>query len=210
MMRFFDGLKKSLVNLPGEDCHLEVSPLGRKKSSEVLKDAVNPKLSAVSIVLFEDSQFPNTILIERAIYKGSHSGQISFPGGKKDQQDKSLLDTAVRETHEEIGLLPSALDLIGSLTPVYIPVSNFLVQPYVFMHSGRPELTLDSREVVDAFSFSLHRLREDCLKETSIDVDEKIKLKNVPFFDIENKVVWGATALMINELRAMILRDNLL
>lgn len=209
-LNFMDKFRVSLSQLPGEDCHLEVSPLGRRRSSEALERAVNPKQSAVAIVLFESDGDPHSILIERAIYRGVHSGQIAFPGGKKDTHDATLLDTALRETEEEIGLSGYELELMGGLTPVYIPVSNFIVQPYVFLHHGIPNLVPDTREVVDAFSFSLQGLTGDCLGSTSIQIDPVNTLENVPFFDIHQKIVWGATALIMNEIRTLIRRDNLL
>jgi 8-oxo-dGTP pyrophosphatase MutT (NUDIX family) len=192
------------AGLPGEECHLEVSPLGRKKSSDALLEAVSPKESAVAILLFEKNGFPSSLLIERSVYNGSHSGQIAFPGGKKDDLDLDLCYTARRECFEEIGVASDALELVGALTPVYIPVSNFKVQPFVFWVNQLGELKPNPDEVVDIFDFPLRRLKEDCLGRTSIQVTEVMQLNEVPYFDINGRVVWGATALMLNEMRVLI------
>jgi len=197
----FSAIMKA--GLPGEECHLEVSPLGRKRSSDALLDAVSPKESAVAILFFEKNGSPSSLLIERSVYNGSHSGQIAFPGGKKDALDPDLCYTARRECFEEIGVAADALELVGALTPIYIPVSNFKVQPYVFWVNQLDELNPNPYEVVDVFDFPLRRLEEDCLGRTTVQVSEVVQLKEVPYFDIHGRVVWGATALMLNELRVL-------
>jgi 8-oxo-dGTP pyrophosphatase MutT (NUDIX family) len=203
-----DYLKNAL---PGEESHLEVSPLGRGKSSDALKKAQNAKESAVSLVLFEESNILKSVLIQRSVYNGAHSGQISLPGGKRDDLDADLRDTALRECEEEIGIPKDELIDVGMLTPVYIPVSNFSVFPFVFFHPSVPQFTRDPKEVVDIIVFDIKEICfEESLKQTSIPLSRNQVLNNVPCFVINDKIVWGATALVLNEFRRLLMNTQLL
>lgn len=194
--------------LPGEDAHLDLSPLGRKKSSEAMEKAVNPRESAVAIVLFESENGIETILIQRPIYKGNHSGQVCFPGGKMDADDQDYIDTALRECSEEVGIKPDELDHLGALTPIYIPVSNHFVQPHVFFHPSQPKTKPDPREVDEIFTFPLdYLLDKKRLKRTQIPLPNGRKLEDVPYFDIHKKIVWGATAIILNEFKEVLKRS---
>lgn len=188
--------------LPGEKAHLDLSPLGRKRSSEALKKAENPRESAVAIVLFQTANGIETILIQRPTYNGNHSGQVCFPGGKMDAIDHDYIDTALRECSEEVGINRQELEHLGALTPIYIPVSNHYVQPHVFYHPSLPITTPDPREVVEIFNFPLDYLMDKKrLKHTQIQLPNGRILKNVPYFDIHKKIVWGATAIILNEFK---------
>ena len=200
-----------LTSLPGEESHLEVSPIGRMKSSEALKNARDFRESAVSLVLFESASSLKSILIQRSIYKGAHSGQISLPGGKREQFDIDLRETALRECQEEVGIPKNELIDLGRLTPVYIPVSNFSMIPYVFFHPEVPRLILDPVEVVDAIVFDVKDLcREEALQKTSIPISSTQVLNDVPCFVINDQIVWGATALVLNEFRRLLMNTQLI
>jgi len=200
-----------LTSLPGEESHLEVSPLGRLKSSEALKSVQSFRKSAVSLVLFEDASSLKSILIQRSVYKGAHSGQISLPGGKWEEFDKDLRTTALRECEEEVGIPKAELIDLGVLTPVYIPVSNFSMIPYVFFHPSTPQLIIDPKEVADTIVFDLKDIcDEGALKLTSVFVSPKQTLTNVPCFVINDRVVWGATALVLNEFRRLLMNTELI
>lgn len=200
-----------ITNLPGEDSHLEVSPMGRIKSSEAIRKAQKFRESAVSLVLFEESSMLKSILIQRTEYKGAHSGQISLPGGKWEEIDEDLKSTALRECEEEVGIPRNELISLGMLTPVFIPVSNFSMYPYVFFHPKVPQLKLDAREVVDVIVFDIKELcSEEALKQTSISVSQNRILNNVPCFIINDKIVWGATALVLNEFRRLLMNTQLI
>jgi 8-oxo-dGTP pyrophosphatase MutT (NUDIX family) len=201
---------KQLLNtdLPGEDAHLAMSPLGRKKSSHALKEVSNYRESAVALVLFEIEQTLKSVLIQRPIYKGSHSGQVCLPGGKKEDFETSLDQTAIRECVEETGLITEKLDLLGPLTPVYIPVSNHHVHPYVFHYTVTPQFYPDEREVAEILPFNLMDiLMKENIKTTDIRITQERILRNVPYFDIREKVVWGATAIILNEFRVLCERE---
>lgn len=197
--------------LPGEDSHLEVSPMGRTKSSEAIKHARDFKESAVSLVLFEEASMLKTVLIQRPVYEGAHSGQISLPGGKRDASDVDLRITALRECEEEVGISRHELLDVGKLTPIYIPVSNFSVFPYVFFHPSIPQLVKDPKEVVDIIVFPIQDIcSETAVRRTTVTVSKNMQLKDVPCFVINEKVVWGATALVLNEFRRIIMNTKLL
>jgi 8-oxo-dGTP pyrophosphatase MutT (NUDIX family) len=201
---FYESLREQLLSLPGEDSHLEMFPL-RARSSEALKAAKDHRVSAVMALIFEESGEHYIIVIERQDYEGKHSGQMGFPGGKWEEQDQTELAAALRETQEEIGIDPASVVVLGSLTNVYIPVSNFLVHPFVGFLDRRPDFKIDEREVKAVFPFKLRELFNPGNKiETTINVSKGITLKNVPAFLIEGKIIWGATALMLNELRIVV------
>lgn len=201
----FKKIQKGIENLPGEKAHKEMLPY-RVLTSLAIKDkTIEPKLSSVMCLLFEENEKINTILIERQKDGGKHSGQIAFPGGKKDETDLDLSYTALRETHEEIGVLPEKIEILGTLSQVYIPVSNFLVQPFVGIIHEKPNFVLSEKEVKEVFTFSLDDLLNEAIKKNvDIKTDEGFKLKNMPSFQINEKTVWGATSLILNELRWMI------
>ncbi len=202
-MGFIEEIESRLSSeLPGEEVHLEVSPMGRIKSSEAMKSVKFYKESAVAIVLHQKDDDWYSILTQRQAYKGYHSGQVCFPGGKKSESDNDLLEAALRECEEEIGLPPEELQPLGELTPVYIPVSNHYVTPFVFYLKNEIELTLDAYEVKEAFSFNLIDLiNPNNFTKGEIQISPSKQLSDIPYFLLNRKIVWGATALMLNELR---------
>lgn len=198
-----DEIRKLLTyRLPGEEAHIPMSPTGRGKSSEAITKAVNYRESAVALVIYEKQNELRSVLTERSPYRGMHSGEVCLPGGKKEDFETDLKQTAIRECVEEIGLKHERFELLGELTPVFIPVSNFSIQPYVFYYSENPIFIPDQREVAEIFSFPLQQLfQKDVIKKTRIELAGKRVLDNIPYFDINNKVVWGATALILHEFK---------
>lgn len=206
--KFYEELKNGV---PGEKSHLKMAPTNRPLSSLAIKTSTNIRESAVSINLFADNSMMKCLLIKRPTYEGVHSGQISFPGGKKEIDDEHLEHTARRETYEEVGIPTNTGILLGELTEVYIPVSSFLVKPYIFYHEELPNLTPDTREVEQIFSFPLSELLDDTSISTmEVRFSTGIIQKNIPCFILDGKEIWGATALILNELRDLILKilDN--
>jgi 8-oxo-dGTP pyrophosphatase MutT (NUDIX family) len=195
-------------DLPGEIAHHPLSPLHRPVTSEIIKNLTEYKASAVAIVLFEEQDDYRFILIQRTEYNGKHSGQISFPGGKKEDSDESYEMTARRECLEEIGINLDDATLLGKLSPVYIPVSGFLVEPFVFHYPYQPKYKQQNREVASIFSVPLKELlQDDVISTMNIRTENNLVMKNVPCFNLQEKQIWGATALMINELREVVLRS---
>jgi 8-oxo-dGTP pyrophosphatase MutT (NUDIX family) len=203
-----DYLKQRLkLELPGEAAHSAMSPVGRGNSSEAIKYAKNMRKSAVAIVLYTDQNSLSSVLIQRPTYEGVHSGQVCLPGGKKEDFEQYLHETAIRECVEETGLIAEHLELLAPLTPVYIPPSNHHVHPYIFHYHEKPIFFPDEREVAEIIQFSLnHIIDEARIKRIDLEIGQNKTLKNVPYFDIEGRVVWGATAIILNELRTLLLR----
>ena len=204
---FREKLKTAIVNgIPGETSHLRMSPLKRPLSSIALKEASSIRESAVAIILFPKENSHHCILIQRPIYEGTHSGQVAFPGGKKDFDDENLEYTARREAFEEVGIQLTEALLIGELTDVFIPVSGFNVKPFIYYHNSIPELQPDEREVSEIFTFTIDELLdEQSISTMEVLFPNGIIQSNIPCFNLSNKQIWGATALILNELRDLIL-----
>jgi len=142
--------------------------------------------------------------MRRPDYSGIHSRQISLPGGKFEKTDRDLVETAIREAKEEVGIEPSAVNIIGTLTPLYIPPSNYIVTPVAGWSEHRPEFIRDPREVEEIIEISL----ADFLDDRNIKT-KRIKLflglsTNLPCYYIGGNIIWGATAMMLSEFRTIL------
>ena len=201
---WYKNIKKELANLPGEVAHLEMIPF-RLPSSDYQGGYDNAKLSAVMCLLFRENNEMHCILMERTEDGGKHSGQISFPGGKKEKNDPNLEHTALRETHEEIGIHPDSVTVLGELTEVYIPISNFLIQPYLGIIQADFEFNISTHEVKSAFHFKVNDLLAPATKQNrTINNHNGIGMKDIPCFELDSKIVWGATSLILNELKIIL------
>lgn len=203
--RFIEQLKIRLKQpLPGEDVQFLMAPLGRPHLKDLEPENYHPKKSAVMILLFPDKDKIKTVFIERPVYDGVHSGQVAFPGGKFDDADIELKQTALRETFEEIGVSPDKIEVIGQLTDLYINPSNFLVSPFIGYMNEVPEFNPDPREVQKIVVLDLFELNNSSIKsEKEITFSGGFKL-NTPYYKIEGLTVWGATAMMISELNVVV------
>lgn len=176
-----------------------------------LKQAVdeNPRLGAVMILWFESEGDYKFVVIERSSYDGVHSGQMALPGGKKDPEDDNLIDTAIRECYEEVGVDPDVVEVLGCLNDVYIPPSRFLVTPVVGITDAHPHWILQEREVADYIEVSLTDLLSDnSIEDTTVTIQGGMKLKT-PAFHFNGKVVWGATAIILSQMKQVLLKyDN--
>jgi 8-oxo-dGTP pyrophosphatase MutT (NUDIX family) len=147
------------------------------------------------------------VLTRRTEYPGVHSGQISFPGGRREAEE-SLPMTALREAHEEIGVLPHTLELLGSLSPLYIPPSNFCIYPFVAYSPTRPIFRLDPTEVAELLETPLSLLFDPTLHKEELEyLPNRREKVVVPFFDLFGHRVWGATAMMLGELLTLLARS---
>jgi 8-oxo-dGTP pyrophosphatase MutT (NUDIX family) len=189
--------------LPGEAAH---APYKRYRQQFETSNAEQPRRpAAVAIHLYPQHSAWHFILIERSTYNGQHSGQMAFPGGKPDPTDPHLEYTARRESLEEIGIPINQGQHIGTLSNVWIPVSGFEVSPYVFLHDEAPLLQPDPREVQHIEEVALKDLLNDSsLTLKDIEIPGGQILEAHPCFLLNNKIVWGATALMLNEVRMLL------
>ena len=196
-----DGLKRRLKEpLPGLEAQVRMAPLRRLTELERFKVPDNARRSAVLILFYPGAdgvQFP---LILRNSYEGVHSGQIGLPGGRYEETDQNLLHTALREAEEEVGVPPADVEVLGSLSELYIPPSNFLVQPYLGVAHRRPDFVPDPTEVASLIEARLDRVRDSRYYQKSRIRHSSGVDMEVPSFNVQGHVVWGATAMMLSEL----------
>ena len=201
ILNLFKAFEKPL---PGANAHLEMAPYRRNQTLNF--DEKQPKIASTLLLLYPKKNEIYFCLIERQEYKGIHSSQISFPGGR-NENGETIKQTAVRETMEEIGVDPLDINIIGELTQVYIPPSNFLIHPFIGYCDIQPNFKANSREVKKIIEVNLN----DLFKKDVIKKKKMIFSKNrnsishdVPYFDLNNQVVWGATSVILNEFRKIL------
>ncbi len=193
--------------LPGEEAHFVMAPVNRQNYDVNKLQTQGFKQSAVMLLICEDENGNLFIpLTQRFTYDGVHSGQVSLPGGKFDETDLDLRGTALRECFEEIGIVPSAIEILGELTPLYIPVSKFFVQPIVGLcNIKNSSFNNHEREVKTVINFFVNDLlKNETVKIGDIEIRSGEKLK-APYFEVEGTMVWGATAMILNEFKAILL-----
>jgi 8-oxo-dGTP pyrophosphatase MutT (NUDIX family) len=208
-MLFYDFIKHiskiEKETLLSTDAHAKMAPLERISflKEENYKDK-NPRKAAVLMLFYPKNQMTHLALIVRNSYPGVHSSQIGFPGGKVEDFDANLEQTALRETHEEVGIHPDKVQIIKAFSEIYIPPSNFLVAP--FMGISHEELTFipDLDEVKRVLEFSIaYFLDEKSITKVKMSTSYATDIE-VPAFMVDKYVVWGATAMMMSELKETI------
>lgn len=198
---FKDHLKAQLKSeLPGLQSHKRMMS-AQHKGILRMKAGENARKAAVLILLFPEGGQVKTILIERASYNGMHSKQVAFPGGKMEDTDNDLIMTALREAYEEIGLDAKDVDVAGFISPVFVYVSNFLVQPVIAFMDKIGEFKPCEREVERILPVSLSDIFEN-LGESEVGsaIDATMRWISPAFIVHENIIVWGATGMIIAEL----------
>jgi len=206
MNELIANLKSALKGpLPGLGSHDKMMRVQRPTPDEIRKQGLPFRESAVLILLYPINQIPHTMLMRRPSYDGVHSGQVSFPGGKMELEDKDLIDTALREADEEVSIKRKDVEIIGMLSELYIPPSQFIVQPVVAYTNQEPNFIPDAREVEQVIPTPLSRIMDkDVVKEKDIFLPKYDTTINTSYFDINSQVVWGATAMMLAELRKIL------
>lgn len=209
MEDFIASLSKALLKeLPGADAHAEMISIRNRPivTPELIKEK-NPKLSGVMCLLYPIDGEIHIALIKRPTYSGAHSAQVSFPGGKMERSDQNLLETAQRETWEEIGVKPNQYEILGELTSLYIPPSNFLVKPFIGVAEKQPNFEIDDYEVAQVFDFPLNYL----LNDTNVNI-QKIPIPQgfiqASGLRYDGKLIWGATLMILNELKVLVKSFN--
>lgn len=205
--QFLNSISKiENIPLPAEASQFKMSPPFRLKLQELQKDKINQAKKAGVMALFYPNveMQTNLVLILRKTYKGVHSAQVGFPGGKLEAQDLSIQDAALRETYEEIGVSIQSINVLKEMTQVYIPPSNFFVQPYIGITKKTPRFIKQDDEVEDIIEVALN----DFLDDTNIIIERvstsyKVNV-DVPAFKLNDHVVWGATAMMLSEIKDLL------
>lgn len=182
------------LTLPGADAQMKMAPDFR---GEFYAEPPQQP-AAVLILIYSQNNSWYTILVKRTEYEGHHSGQISLPGGKFEPGDKNIMNTSLRETSEETGIKKHEFRIIGQLTPLIIPVSNFKVYPFVGYAEKKPDFYPDLNEVEYIIEVDLHLLiQPETRKITYMNIrGHRVK---VPYFDYNGNQIWGATAMMLSE-----------
>lgn len=196
------------MELPGEGFHLKMAPIERLL--ELKKEAREVKMAkrAAVLCLFYPSSEGEThfMLILRKTYKGVHSAQIGFPGGKVEPEDASLEVTALREAEEEVGVPAQDVSVLKKLTEIYIPPSNFFVQPFLGIAESTPQFIPQESEVEALVEVSLKEFLNDDIRVDKLLKTSYAEQIKVPAFELQGHIVWGATAMMLNEVRELLVR----
>jgi 8-oxo-dGTP pyrophosphatase MutT (NUDIX family) len=190
--------------LPGTAAHERMAARIVPMPTEMPADA---RPGAVLSLLFPVDEQLHLLFIKRAADGKAHSGQIGFPGGKQDPSDADLRTTALRETHEEVGIMSADIEILAALTPLYIPVSNFKVHPFIAYTPQRPQYNINHSEVEHVLEIPITDLfAENCKTTAEVispaypDKAWKVKAYRLP----NGTVIWGATAMMLSELEALL------
>jgi 8-oxo-dGTP pyrophosphatase MutT (NUDIX family) len=199
-------VKITKLDLPGEASHHKMAPIERLE--ELTKESLkkNKAKRAAVMALFYPNRDGEThlALILRKTYKGVHSAQVGFPGGKQEPSDISAEHTALRETQEEIGVLQQDITVLKKLTQIYIPPSNFFVAPFIGVCETTPQFILQESEVEALIEVKISDFLDDsiyCTRRLSTSYATDIE---VPAYILNTHVVWGATAMMLSEVRELL------
>ncbi|WCO02638.1 NUDIX hydrolase [Psychroserpens ponticola] len=194
------------IELPGEASQIKMSPPYRLELMERNRELMKTAKQAAVLALFYPNENNETylILILRKTYKGVHSAQVGFPGGKLEENDSDLKMTALRETYEEVGVQVENVKVLKQMTPMYIPPSNFTVHPFFGITQSTPSFIKQDSEVEDLIEVSLsHFLDESIVIKTSVPTSYEVNIE-VPAFKLNDHVVWGATAMMLSEVKDLL------
>lgn len=190
--------------LGGVDAQFKLAPKIRTKPTADFIQSKAPKKAAVLVLFYPNKHNQTTVLLtKRAHYKGTHSAQISFPGGKFDLIDQTLKKTALRETFEEVGVQEQNVTVFKEMTTVYIPPSNFIVTPYLSYTNLQPNF-IKNFEVAEIIEVLLTDILNEKNISTEILSTSYATNLTVPCFKLNNYIVWGATAMMLSEIKELI------
>ena len=192
------------AELPGLEAQYKLAPKIRKKFTQEDFKKVIPKKAGVLVLIFPDKDNEaNLLLTKRATYKGNHSAQISFPGGKVEEGDVSIVETALREANEEIGINVESVKVIKKVTKSYIPPSNFMVTPTLGYVTLMPQFKINY-EVAEIISISLKDLLDDDKQIKKVMSTSYMENIEVPCYQFKGHIVWGATAMILSEIKELL------
>lgn len=187
--------------LPGNKAHAKLMPDIELKNlySNPLHNSI---LSSVLILLFPIDNVPHIVLIKRAEYKGIHSNQIGLPGGKMEKSDKNLQETALRETFEEIGVNANKIIILGQLSKLYIPPSNYLVYPFVGYTKTIEPFVKQDKEVAAIIVADINKFCDKNIYQ--MQIQNHSGTFTAPYYKVNDNNVWGATAMILCEFAQII------
>jgi len=189
--------------LPGQEAHniFRAKPIGDVRPR--INHKTPPRPGGVLVLLYEDDGIVKFPLIKRPDYPGAHGGQVSLPGGKAEPGEDAV-ETALRECEEEIGVNRTEITVLGKLSNFFVLPSNYLVTPVIGCIDYKPLFRPDPYEVDRILESTLMNVtRDDAVKEKEILAAGKYRMM-APHFEVDNEVVWGATAMMLNEFRVVL------
>jgi 8-oxo-dGTP pyrophosphatase MutT (NUDIX family) len=206
---FANRLKEEILKeLPGMKAQRYMSSSRLRKNFH-RKPESDLKVAAVLILLYPHAGSIYTIFLQRPDYNGVHGGQISFPGGKKETSDTDIVQTAIRETFEETGICRSDIKIIGTLTPLVIPVSNIVVTPVVGWTNKKPFFNPHPEEVDFIIEADIKTLLDPSIVKTK-PFKIRGEITDIKYLDYNGNVIWGATAMILHELLIILRRGSLL
>ena len=209
MHNFPTILKTELTKgLPGTDIQWQMASSDRYVKNFPRIPGKDARDAAVLIMLYPEKGSIHTIFMQRPDYDGVHGGQISFPGGKKELADRDIVQTALREAQEETGILPEEVNVIGILTPLFIPVSNMVVTPVLGWINKKPLFRFQPEEVEFLIDADLKLLLEPSMVKTK-PFEIRGEQLDIKYFDYENNTIWGATAMILHELLVILRRGGI-
>lgn len=203
----FQDLLPKIQNetLPGEDAHAKMAPPERTRLMKNLDwDNLGARNAAVMLLFYPRNDKTNFVLILRNSYKGVHSSQVAFPGGKREPEDLSYKETALRETFEEVGVDPGKVNVVRELSRIYIPPSNFIVYPYLGYSEEELIFFPDPNEVAGIIEVPLGDFLDEAIVVGMTRTTSYASRANVPGFKIGGHIVWGATAMILSEFKEVI------
>jgi 8-oxo-dGTP pyrophosphatase MutT (NUDIX family) len=205
MYEFSERLKQALQQpLPGIRAHERMMSYKRPSASDAVKIDPEHRKGSVLVHFYPNDHEIFVSLMLRNTYNGTHSGQVSFPGGK-NELNETPAEAALREANEELGIEPSTIEILGQLSPVYIPPSRFLVTPVVGINLLRPDFKPDPYEVAQLIEAPLSLLMDDAIEsEEDIHLQQYGITIKAPCYRINGHTIWGATAMMICELKEVL------
>ena len=195
MLIYAENIKKVLSgNLPGAVSHKKMLPPNR-----VLKSAPEEKMhikqSSVLLLLFIENNELTACLIKRPSHMKHHAGQIALPGGRIEK-DETAIETALRETYEEIGIQSNQIEILGSLSEFYVEVSRFQIHPFVGWLQKKPEFKLNYDEVEKTILFPIRKFKAPF---NEVELQTFSGKLNVPCIKFDSEIIWGATAMILSE-----------
>jgi len=190
-----ENIKKALSqSLPGSASHKKMLPLNRELSAQH-DELLRIKHSSVLLLLYIENQELNACLIKRPSHMKHHAGQIALPGGRIEKGETAL-ETALRETWEEIGITSDQIEILGSLSEIYVQVSRFQIHPFVGWLNKKPGFVINKYEVEKMIYFPLKNMKNSFAE---VELETITGTLKVPCFKFEDEIIWGATAMILLE-----------